>query len=126
VLRATAGGRKLPQPVVVLAASSTVSKPPGSLGDAGREVWGRLWVAGQAWLSVETDWDCPTAEVWIGGDPDRSGRAGTCLWLGDQDVVAGAGAGLCAECARAPQRRRGQHRKQPGRAVLAAAPSPDV
>ena len=34
-----AGGRRLPQ-VVVLAASSTVSKPPGSLGDAGREVWG--------------------------------------------------------------------------------------
>jgi hypothetical protein len=63
VLRAIAGGRKLPQPVVLLAASSTVSKPPGSLGDAGREVWGRLWVAGQAWLSVETDWDCPTAEV---------------------------------------------------------------
>ena len=29
-----AGGRRLPQ-VVVLAASSTVSKPPGSLGDAG-------------------------------------------------------------------------------------------
>ncbi len=30
----------MPQPLVVLAASSTVSKPPGSLGDAGREVWG--------------------------------------------------------------------------------------
>jgi P27 family predicted phage terminase small subunit len=55
-----AGGRKLPKPVVVLAASSTVPKPPGSLGDAGREVWGRLWVAGQAWLSVETDRDVLT------------------------------------------------------------------
>ena len=55
-----AGGRKLPEPVVVLAASSTVPKPPGSLGDAGREVWGRLWVAGQAWLSVETDRDVLT------------------------------------------------------------------
>ena len=42
-----AGGRKLP-------------KPPGALGDAGREVWGRLWVAGQAWLSVETDRDVLT------------------------------------------------------------------
>ena len=55
-----AGGRKLPKPVVVLVASSTVPKPPGSLGDAGREVWGRLWVAGQAWLSVETDRDVLT------------------------------------------------------------------
>ena len=45
---------------MVLAASSTVPKPPGSLGDAGREVWGRLWVAGQAWLSVETDRDVLT------------------------------------------------------------------
>ena len=54
-----AGGRRLPQ-VVVLAASSTVSKPPGSLGDAGREVWGRMWVAGQAWLSVDTDRDVLT------------------------------------------------------------------
>ena len=52
-------------PVVVSCRSrwwccSTVPKPPGSLGDAGREVWGRMWVAGQAWLSVDTDRDVLT------------------------------------------------------------------
>ena len=40
--------------------AALVPKPPGSLGDAGRKVWGRLWVAGQAWLSVETDRDVLT------------------------------------------------------------------
>ena len=84
-----------------------MSKPPGSLGDAGREVWGRLWVAGRRGCRLRLIGIAPrlkcelvvTHPIWPG--------PGTCFWLGDQDVVAGAGAGLCAECARAPQRRRG-------------------
>lgn len=55
-----AGGRELPEPVVVLAASSTPPKPPATLGDTGGDVWERLWVAGQAWLSAETDLDVIT------------------------------------------------------------------
>lgn len=55
-----AGGRKLPEPVVVLAASNSPPRAPKSLGDNGREVWERLWVAGQAWLSIETDADVLT------------------------------------------------------------------
>ena len=55
-----AGGRKLPQPVVVLAANSTVPKPPGSLGDAGREAGGACGLLVRAWLSVETDRDVLT------------------------------------------------------------------
>jgi P27 family predicted phage terminase small subunit len=52
-----ASGHKLPEPVVVLAASNTPPKPPASLGDSGCEAWDRLWTAGQAWLSNETDYD---------------------------------------------------------------------
>lgn len=55
-----AGGRTLPEPVVVLAASNTPPKPPESLGGTGREVWSRLWIAGQAWLSTTTDSDVLT------------------------------------------------------------------
>lgn len=55
-----AGGRALPEPVVTLAASATVPVAPGSLGDAGRRAWDRLWTAGQAWLSLSTDADVLT------------------------------------------------------------------
>jgi P27 family predicted phage terminase small subunit len=52
-----ASGHRLPEPVVVLAASASVPPVPKSLGDKGRAVWDRLWTAGQAWLSVATDVD---------------------------------------------------------------------
>jgi P27 family predicted phage terminase small subunit len=55
-----AGGRLLPEPVVVLAASSEPPKTPVSLGATGRAAWNRLWTAGQAWLSVQTDFDVLT------------------------------------------------------------------
>jgi P27 family predicted phage terminase small subunit len=55
-----AGGRELPEPVVVLASSAEVPNAPGSLGDAGREAWDRLWTAGQSWLSLSTDADVLT------------------------------------------------------------------
>lgn len=55
-----AGGRDLPEPVVVLAATATVPNTPDSLGDTGTEVWDRLWTAGQAWLSLTTDADVLT------------------------------------------------------------------
>lgn len=55
-----ASGHKLPDPVVVLAASATVPNPPESLGSLGKSVWDRLWTAGQAWLSMSTDADVLT------------------------------------------------------------------
>lgn len=55
-----ASGHRLPEPVVVLAASASVPPSPSSLGDTGRMVWDRLWTAGQAWLSVQTDADVLT------------------------------------------------------------------
>lgn len=54
------GGRALPEPVVQLAESATVPPAPSTLGPAGRIVWERLWTAGRAWLSVETDLDIVT------------------------------------------------------------------
>lgn len=55
-----AGGRLLPEPVVVLAASNDPPKPPESLGANGLSAWDRLWTAGQAWLSTSTDLDILT------------------------------------------------------------------
>jgi P27 family predicted phage terminase small subunit len=55
-----AGGVKLPEPVVVLAACASVPKPPASLGDVGCAVWDRLWTAAQVWLSPQTDLDVMT------------------------------------------------------------------
>lgn len=54
------GGRALPEPVVVLASAAEVPPAPGSLGEAGRSAWDRLWTAGQAWLSMTTDLDVLT------------------------------------------------------------------
>lgn len=50
-----AGGRAIPEPVVILAASAKVPPAPATLGDLGRESWLRMWTAGQAWLSMQTD-----------------------------------------------------------------------
>ena len=55
-----AGGRALPEPVVVLASSADIPVAPASLGDAGCSAWDRLWTAGQAWLSATTDLDVLT------------------------------------------------------------------
>lgn len=50
-----AGGRRLPEPVVILAQAAGAPEPPVSLKDAGRVEWQRLWTAGRAWLSPELD-----------------------------------------------------------------------
>ena len=50
-----AGGRKLPEPVVILAQAAGAPSPPESLKDAGRAEWQRLWTAGRTWLSPELD-----------------------------------------------------------------------
>lgn len=49
------GGRPLPEPVVVLPATSEPPKPPESLQSAGVAVWERLWRYAAAWLSPTTD-----------------------------------------------------------------------
>lgn len=53
--RGNPGHKKLPTPVVELAAVSQTPRPPAQLMDAGREAWDRLWTAAQAWLSPKTD-----------------------------------------------------------------------
>ena len=50
-----AGGRRLPEKVVGLAAAAGAPDPPESLKPAGRAEWERLWTAGRAWLSPEFD-----------------------------------------------------------------------
>ncbi|HNM84838.1 MAG: phage terminase small subunit P27 family [Mycobacterium sp.] len=50
-----AGGRALPEPVVVLAQAVGAPEPPSSLKDAGRDEWQRLWTAGRSWLSPNLD-----------------------------------------------------------------------
>ncbi|CCB74965.1 MULTISPECIES: phage terminase small subunit P27 family [Streptomycetaceae] len=54
------GKRQLPEPVVQLAAVAAIPAAPGTLGEAGRTAWDRLWTAGQAWLSPTTDLDVLT------------------------------------------------------------------
>jgi P27 family predicted phage terminase small subunit len=53
--RGNPGQRKLPEPVVQLVASSKPPPAPEHLFEAGRAAWERLWTAGQAWVSPETD-----------------------------------------------------------------------
>lgn len=50
-----AGGRKLPEPVVVLAQAAGAPEPPASLKEHGRVAWQQLWIAGRGWLSPELD-----------------------------------------------------------------------
>ncbi|WP_371646482.1 phage terminase small subunit P27 family [Streptomyces mirabilis] len=54
------GKRNLPEPVVHLAAVADIPAPPDTLGETGERAWGRLWTAGQAWLSPATDLDLLT------------------------------------------------------------------
>jgi P27 family predicted phage terminase small subunit len=54
------GGRRLPEPVVTLAAVANIPPPPPSLLEDGRAVWDRLWTAAQGWLSPQTDGDVLT------------------------------------------------------------------
>lgn len=53
-------GRALPEPIVTLAAVASIPPPPPMLLEDGREVWDRLWTAGQGWLSIATDLDVLT------------------------------------------------------------------
>ncbi|AEW94608.1 gp31 [Streptantibioticus cattleyicolor NRRL 8057 = DSM 46488] len=46
--------------MVQLAAVAAIPAAPGTLGEAGRTAWDRLWTAGQAWLSPTTDLDVLT------------------------------------------------------------------
>ena len=50
-----AGGRRLPEPVTVLAAAAGAPPPPASLKESGIAEWQRLWTAGRGWLSPELD-----------------------------------------------------------------------
>lgn len=52
-----AGGRPIPEPLVLLPVMTKVPKEPETLGDVGRAAWQRLWTAGQGWLSATTDID---------------------------------------------------------------------
>lgn len=54
------GGRKLPAPVVHLAAVASIPTAPATLGDVGAAVWDRLWTAGQKWLSPQLHLDVLT------------------------------------------------------------------
>lgn len=54
------GGRPLPEPVVYLPTSTSTPEPPGTLGDAGREAWERLWTNGRHWLSTQLHLDILT------------------------------------------------------------------
>lgn len=44
------GGRRLPEPVVLLPAPEGVPEPPQDLLLAGRELWTRVWTSGAVWL----------------------------------------------------------------------------
>lgn len=50
-----AGGRKLPEPVVVLSEAIGAPRPPATLKESGRAEWQRLWTAGRSWLSADVD-----------------------------------------------------------------------
>lgn len=50
----------MPQPTVQLAAVARIPAAPDSLDSRGRNAWDRLWTAGQAWLSPQTDLDIVT------------------------------------------------------------------
>ena len=49
-----AGGRRLPEPVVVLPAATEIPAPPDGLKAAGAAAWERLW-GRVAWLSPDSD-----------------------------------------------------------------------
>lgn len=50
-----AGGRLLPDPVVIPAEAAGAPPMPASLKGAGRAEWHRLWTAGRSWLSPDVD-----------------------------------------------------------------------
>ena len=56
------GKEVLPTPTstATLTPATGIPPAPADLGDTGREVWDRLWSAGQAWLSPQTDRDILT------------------------------------------------------------------
>lgn len=56
------GKEVLPSPTstATLTPATDIPPAPADLGETGREVWDRLWTAGQAWLSPQTDRDILT------------------------------------------------------------------